>query len=260
MPNEQMNKTNEIITTQEKQDKPIIYKIDDQEIKLSIAIVRNYIAKGDSSITDDEAINFMKLCQYQKLNPFLNDAYLVKYKSYVDGKDPVASTIVSKEFFMKRAQENPDYDGIQAGIIVLRDGKPIDLEGSFKLDADILVGGWAIVYLKTKKYPSVSRVSFTEYNTGKSTWKTKPLTMIRKVAEAQALREAFPKEFNGLYVEEEEGATFDRSNVVQDVKNDANKATGSTQPPKPSNEPPKGENAPKTSQDAPTGELPDIED
>ena len=38
-----------------------------------------------------------------------------------------------------------------------------------------------------------------EYSTGKSNWLTKPATMIRKVAVAQALREAFPEEMSALY-------------------------------------------------------------
>ena len=36
-----------------------------------------------------------------------------------------------------------------------------------------------------------------------SQWKSKPATMIRKVAVVQALREAFPEDFGGLYSEEE---------------------------------------------------------
>jgi phage recombination protein Bet len=44
---------------------------------------------------------------------------------------------------------------------------------------------------------------FDEYDTKKNLWITKPHTMIAKVAEAQALRSAFPEEMTKLYVEEE---------------------------------------------------------
>ena len=55
-------------------------------------------------------------------------------------------------------------------------------------------------------------VSFDEYAGKKkdgslnSQWSKKPATMIRKVAAVQALREAFPQSFAGMYVAEEMGA------------------------------------------------------
>ena len=54
-------------------------------------------------------------------------------------------------------------------------------------------------------------VSFDEYAGKKkdgslnSQWSKKPATMIRKVAAVQALREAFPQSFAGMYVAEEMG-------------------------------------------------------
>jgi hypothetical protein len=46
-------------------------------------------------------------------------------------------------------------------------------------------------------------VYFDEYNKGKDNWKTKPRTMLAKVAEMHALRMAFPEELAQSYVEEE---------------------------------------------------------
>lgn len=46
-------------------------------------------------------------------------------------------------------------------------------------------------------------VYFSEYNTGKNTWATKPRTMIAKVAEMHALRMACPEEMAQMYSEEE---------------------------------------------------------
>lgn len=48
-----------------------------------------------------------------------------------------------------------------------------------------------------------AKVYFTEYNTGKNLWVSKPITMIGKVAEMHALRKAFPEELQNVYVEEE---------------------------------------------------------
>lgn len=46
-------------------------------------------------------------------------------------------------------------------------------------------------------------VYFDEYNTGYNLWKTKPKTMIAKVAEMHALRKACPEELSQVYVEED---------------------------------------------------------
>jgi len=44
---------------------------------------------------------------------------------------------------------------------------------------------------------------FSEYNTGRNQWATKPRTMIAKVAEMHALRKACPEELSQAYSEEE---------------------------------------------------------
>ncbi len=46
-------------------------------------------------------------------------------------------------------------------------------------------------------------VYFSEYNTNKNQWVTKPRTMIAKVAEMHALRQACPEELAKAYIEEE---------------------------------------------------------
>lgn len=71
------------------------------------------------------------------------------------------------------------------------------------LAGETLVGGWAKVYLKEHVVPDEIEVSMEEYIGTGPLWKTKPSTMIRKVALVQALREAFPEEFEGLYSQEE---------------------------------------------------------
>ena len=42
-------------------------------------------------------------------------------------------------------------------------------------------------------------MSLAEYDQKRSLWLSKPATMIRKVALVQALREAYPGEFGGIY-------------------------------------------------------------
>lgn len=177
-----------------------------EKVKLSPAIVRNYLVNGNGAITDQEVVYFINLCKSQGLNPFIKDCYLIKY-----GNTTPAQMVVSKDVFLKRAERNEDYDGSEAGVIVLsQDGEVIYRKGSFYLkDREELVGGWADVYKKNITHPMHVEVGFDEYagrtkdGSLNSQWASKGGTMIRKVALTQALRETFPNDFQQLYGEEE---------------------------------------------------------
>ena len=175
----------------------VTYQVNGEDVILSFQIVRNYLTRGQAAVTDAEVIQFIKLCQANQLNPFIGDAYMVKY-----GSEP-AQMIISKAAFMKRGESSPQFAGYQAGVILLRDKQIVEEEGSFFLPGDTLVGGWAKVYRNDREHPVVARVRLQEYNKGKSTWATMPGTMIRKVAIAQAFREAFPFATEGMYTPEE---------------------------------------------------------
>lgn len=187
--------------TQDKEKGRITYQVAGQDVTLSYNIVRNFLTKGNGDVTDQDLTQFISICKYNQLNPFLNEAYLVKF-----GSQP-AQMIVSKEALMKRAEANEHYDGMQGGVIVLRDGKVEELEGCFKLPEDKLLGGWAMVYRKDRKYPYVARVALDEYDKKQSTWNEKKSTMIVKTAKVQALREAFPAQLGAMYTAEERGIT-----------------------------------------------------
>ena len=79
------------------------------------------------------------------------------------------------------------------------------------MPGETIVGGWCEVYRSDRKVPTKAIVAYEEYvqkkNNGEvnSMWSSKPGTMIRKVAQSQALREAFPNELRGLYQQEEMG-------------------------------------------------------
>lgn len=191
------------------------YEINGESVNLTMNTVRNYLVRGNADkVTESEIIMFMNLCKYQKLNPFLNEAYLVKF-----GQD--AQIIVGKEAFMKRAEANPKYEGFEAGVIVInKNGDLIKRDGTFALPTEELVGGWAKVYRNDRKVPIIAEVSYKEYNKNQSTWKQIPGTMIRKVALVQALREAFPAETGAMYTQEE---IQDPIDVTETVKNEVNK-------------------------------------
>lgn len=173
---------------------------DGQHFTVSFGDVRNFICP---KATDAECKIFLETCKQYKLNPFTKEAYLIHY----DNKnDDTASTIVlGKNCYMQMAERNPNFDGFEAGVIVLDTaaGELIHREGSIVFDGEELLGGWAKVYRKDRTRASYEEVKLSEYDTGKSLWSGKKATMIRKVALVHALREAFPSTFGALYDESE---------------------------------------------------------
>jgi len=180
------------------------YESDSGKVKLSPVIIRTYLVSGGGNVSDQEIAMFLNLCKYQKLNPFLREAYLIKF-----GTAP-ATMVTGKEVFTKRASKHPQFDGMEAGIIILKEDKTIESRpGTLLLEGEKLVAGWAKVYRKDQRVPIENTASIKEYLRTKadgkpmSNWASMPATMIRKVALVQSLREAFPDEFQGLYSQEE---------------------------------------------------------
>lgn len=190
----------------EKQEIMVKYEIDGQEIKLTPSIVQEYIVGTDAKITMQEFKFFTELCKCRKLNPFLREAYLIKYKA-----GQPASLVVGKDAILKRAVLNPNYNGMKSGIIIQKeDGTIEERKGLFYLPGkEVIVGGWAEVYRKDWEHPTYCSVSFEEVaqrkNDGSlnSNWSTKKATMIEKVAKVRALRETFVEDLAGMYEAEE---------------------------------------------------------
>mgnify|MGYP001051470861 CR=1 FL=1 len=161
------------------------YKAGDNMVELSPDTVRKFLVSGEGKITDQEIMMFLKLCEYQQLNPFLREVYLIKY-----GNKP-AAMVTGKETFLKRAYRHPKYRGHKTGI---SDNGQI---------------AWGEVYVEGYVVPIRCEVDFKEYVGKKSDgtinrmWASKPNTMLKKVALVQALREAFPETFGGMYSQEE---------------------------------------------------------
>ena len=194
---------------QEEIDKKMMvkYELDGREIKLSPSVVQKWLVSGDAKITEAEYKAFTELCVVRKLNPFLKEAYIIKYSS----NDP-AQLVVGKDAIEKRAVLHPKYDGKEYGIIVIDPEKPkqpIYRDGSFMLPGEEIVGGWAKVYRKDWAHPSYESVTFNESAQKKKdgtlnrTWLKQPATMIEKVAKVRAYRAAFVEELGGMYDSDE---------------------------------------------------------
>ena len=55
------------------------YKANGEIVKLSPDTIKRYLVSGNGNVTDQEIMMFLGLCKYQHLNPFLREAYLIKY-------------------------------------------------------------------------------------------------------------------------------------------------------------------------------------
>ena len=179
------------------------YKVGDEEITLTPKIVQEYLTNG-VQITLPEFKMFTELCKARKLNPFLKEAYVIKY-----GNNP-AQIVVGKDAVLKRAINNPKFNGREQGIINLNDKNEVEeRRGTFKLPNDVLVGAWAKVYRKDWDYPVYVTVGFDEVAQRKGSgdlnanWSKKGATMVEKVALVRALREAFVEDLGGMIEEDE---------------------------------------------------------
>lgn len=149
--------------------------------------------------TDSELALCVELCNRQHLNPFAQEVFLVKY-----GSAP-ASIITAYQVFNSRANRQPNYGGIDSGVVVLRDGEVVKKKGSavYKVIGEQLIGGWAEVAFTDGKKPAYVELALTDYSTGKSSWAKMPGVMIEKCAKAGAWRLAYPDELRGMYTGEE---------------------------------------------------------
>lgn len=198
------------------ESKPVeIESMDGQRITVTFDDVRNFICK---EATIAECRIFLETCKQYHLNPFTKEAYLIHYDN--KNGDTASTIVLGKTCYMKMAEAHPQYDGFEAGLILQDDvaGEIYHREGSIIYDGETLLGGWAKTYRKDRSRPFYEEVSFSEYDTKKSLWVTKPATMIRKVALVHTLREAFPATFGGLIDESE--APVDAEASYREVENE----------------------------------------
>lgn len=153
------------------------------------------------NLTQTEFTMFVEMGKSLNLNPFVREIWAVKY----DNRAP--SIFIGRDGYRKNAQSQPDYNGhykeaiYENDVFEIENGR-VKHRINFK-DRGRLIGAYCEVYRKGIEHPFRESVKFSEYNTGFSNWKKMPETMIKKVAEAQALRMAYQSVFAGTYDESE---------------------------------------------------------
>ena len=159
--------------------------------------LRNFVDPKHQA-SPQELQTLLAIVKNRNLNPFTKEVYFIKY-----GNNP-AQIVVSKDAFMKRAEQNQNYDGFESGVIYE------DEKGELKTKKGVilprkatLIGGWCEVYRKDRSRPVYREVELSAYNTHKNWWQKAPGQMIEKVAIVAAARDPYSKNVGGLYTADE---------------------------------------------------------
>ena len=149
--------------------------------------------KVGSGLTKTEWELFLYMAKLYDLNPLLREIWAVKYA----GKP--ANIFTGRDGLLKIAHKSGMFDGMRTVLLVATQTGVEEADIAPK-GAEIL-GAKCYVWRKDMSHPVEVSVKLSEYDTHQSTWREKPDTMIRKVAEAHCLRRAFS--IHGLYLPEE---------------------------------------------------------
>lgn len=165
------------------------------------------VAKG---LTSEQVSIFFYTCQALGLNPLLNEIACVTYKDKDDPTKRTMSIQTMRDGLLTIAHRTGNFAGLESGVYE---------KGQVKTFGDKTEAleriGWARAYNKTFQVPVYQEADFSEYNTNRNLWTSKPKTMIKKVAEAMALRKAF--NINGVYIPEEMDREIELSNNRKSV-------------------------------------------
>lgn len=155
-----------------------------------IDTIRRTIAPG---VNDSELHLFVEYCKRTGLDPFSRQIYALR----VGGKMSIQTSI---DGFRVIAERAGDYAGQDGPYWCGNDGKWTDVWLSNEMPAAAKVG----ILRRSFGSPLYAVAHWGEYAQGNSPmWKKMPALMLAKVAEALALRKAFPNDLSGLYTSEE---------------------------------------------------------
>lgn len=151
-----------------------------------IDIIKNSVAKGT---TDAELKYFLAICASTNLNPFQKEIWC-----YKAGNDMLI--FAGRDGFLANAQKKSDFKGIRSAYVCENDKFSMNMV-SGHVDHEFgsanrgkIIGAWAIV--KRNGMDSfMAWASMEEFNKGFNAWKTNPGSMIKKVAEAHALKQSY---------------------------------------------------------------------
>ncbi len=166
-----------------------------------IEFIKNTHAIG---ATENELKTFLYLCKEYNLDPLKKEIYFLKY----GGKSTI---ITSRDGYLKIANLNEQFDGIESDVVYLGDKLTKREDGSLQIeygeahmifDKTKLSGAFCSVFRKYRSKATTVFVSIKDYyKKGAPIWEQYVNAMILKVAEAMALKRAFA--ISGLVTREE---------------------------------------------------------
>jgi len=137
--------------------------------------------------TDPEIGFFVRFCVDKKLNPFAREAYLVKYSGQP------AFIVIDVYKYIEPASRHPQYDGFEAGVIVLtKKGDVEDRVGEIVTKDEVLIGGWCRVHRKDVSRPFEVRFPLSMWDKNQAVWKTNKPHMMVKTVIKHCHTQAFP--------------------------------------------------------------------
>lgn len=182
-----------------------------------LALMKRTIAEN---ATDDEFALFVGQAKRTALDPFTRQIYFIKGKKRRDGTDGKVSIVVSIDGFRLIAERSGKYRGQVPTQWCGDDGVWVDVwlevEPPSAARVGVLRSGFdqplyaVAVFREVAKYEDewVGQDGNRRKTGNKilsQQWFTQPAHMLAKVAEALALRKAFPNDLSGLYTGDEMG-------------------------------------------------------
>lgn len=176
-----------------------------------VALLKSQIAKD---CTDDELLLFKHVADRSGLDPMSRQIYALKRRSknQKTGQwEEKLSIQVSIDGFRLIADRSGKYEGQSGPFWCGDDGvwKDVWLNQVPPLAAKVGV------YKSGFKEPLYAVANWSAYSQDNMMWKKMPELMLAKVAEALALRKAFPNDLSGLYTSDEMGSE-ESSHAVED--------------------------------------------
>lgn len=141
----------------------------------TMAVAEQYLESFGNKLTKAHKNQFLSICQSFGLNPFLRQIYGIPFGDKFN-------IIVGYEVYLQRAENS----GQLAGWRAWTEGEGKSMKGCVEITR------------KDWRAPFYHEAYLCEYDQNNQMWKSKPMTMIKKVAIAQGFRMAFPVELGGI--------------------------------------------------------------
>lgn len=179
--------------------------------------IKSYLKSKAPGLTNGEFLSIKELCLATGLNPYLKEVWVIKR-----GNDN--QIMIGRDGYRKGAQRQPEYDYHYVEAIYSNDifevvNGEVQHRHAF-LKRGELVGAYCVAKRKSSSRAIHATASITEYDKKQSLWNTMKETMIKKVAEANALRLVFQEVFSGTYSDaelyEEEAPKVTQTDILKD--------------------------------------------